>query len=156
MLLLSSCTRVFLLPGVARSLVLEGKLNILLVDDDYTLARSTAKLIHRLGGYNVHITDEPAEIFHRCQAKEVDLVLMDVNLAGAQWQGQAVSGADIARILKNQAQTAYIPIILVTAYAMASERQILLESSHADEFIAKPITNYQSLLALIHQFCPVN
>lgn len=126
-------------------------MNILLVDDDRTLAHSTAKLIHRLGGHNVDITDEPAEIFWLCQAKDVDLVIMDVNLPGAQWQGQAVSGADIARMLKNHPHTANIPIILVTAYAMLNEQQALLETSEADKFVAKPITDYAGLLELIHQ-----
>ncbi|NHC35284.1 response regulator [Scytonema millei VB511283] len=124
-------------------------MNILLVDDDYTLARSTAKLLQRLGGHYVYITDDPAEIFRRCQTQAVDLVIMDINLPDAQWQGQAVSGADISRVLKNQAQTARIPIILVTAYALAGERQFLLAASQADEFVAKPITDYNSFLNLI-------
>ena len=126
-------------------------MNILLVDDDRTLAHSTAKLIHRLGGHNVDITDEPAEIFWLCQAQDVDLVIMDVNLPGAQWQGQAVSGADIARMLKNHPHTANIPIILVTAYAMLNEQEALLKTSEADKFVAKPITDYAALLELIHQ-----
>lgn len=128
-------------------------LNILLVDDDYTLARSTAKLIQRLSGHNVYITDEPAEIFRCCQAGEVDLVMMDINLPEAQWQGQPVSGADIARILKNNSQTASIAIILVTAYAMLTEQQALLAASQADQFCAKPITDYAALLELIAQSC---
>lgn len=125
------------------------RLNILLVDDDYILARSTAKLLHRLGGHHVYVTDDPAEIFRLCQTQVVDLVIMDINLPTAQWQGQAVSGADLSRVLKNRAQTARIPIILVTAYAMASERQILLTASQADEFVTKPITDYHSFLELI-------
>lgn len=130
-------------------------MKILLVDDDEALAYSTAKLIHRIGGHNVYITDEPAEIFERCQAKDVDLVIMDVNLPGASWQGQAVSGADLARILKNHPLTADIPIILVTAYAMVKERTTLLENSQADQFIAKPIVDYAALLDLISQLCQV-
>jgi CheY-like chemotaxis protein len=124
-------------------------LNILLVDDDYVLAKGTAKLIQRLGGHQVWITDEPVEILQQCQTGSVDLVLMDVNLPGAQWEGQEVSGTDISRILKNQPKTANIPIILLTAYAMVSERQTLLEASKADEFCAKPITDYEALLKLI-------
>jgi CheY-like chemotaxis protein len=128
-------------------------LNILLVDDDYKLAYSTAKIIHRLASHNVYITDKPTEIFYLCQTQKVDLVMMDVNLPGAQWQGKTVSGADIASILKKHPQTTNIPIILVTAYAMLTERQVLLEASQADEFIAKPIIDYTSLLELIHQLC---
>lgn len=132
------------------------QLNILLVDDDYTLAQSTAKLIHRLGGHKVYITDEPVEIFRCCQAEEVDLVIMDINLPGAQWQGQAVSGADLAQLLKDCSLTAHIPIILVTAYAMVAERQSLLEASQADEFIAKPITDYNFLLDRIYRLSQRN
>ncbi len=128
-------------------------LNILLVDDDYKLAYSTAKIIHRLASHNVYITDKPTEIFYLCQTQKVDLVMMDVNLPGAQWQGKTVSGADIASSLKKHPQTTNIPIILVTAYAMLTERQVLLEASQADEFIAKPIIDYTSLLELIHQLC---
>lgn len=131
----------------------ESKLNILLVDDDYTLAYSTAKLIHRIGGHVVYVVDEPAEIFWQCENKNIDLILMDVNLPHAQWQGMAVSGADLARVLKNYPPTVDIPIILVTAYAMLAERKVLLENSQADELMTKPITDYGALLDLIHQLC---
>lgn len=131
-------------------------MNILLVDDDYALARSTAKLLQRLGGHCVYVTDDPAEIFQRCQRQAVDLAIVDINLPDARWQGQAVSGADISRVLKNQAQTARIPIILVTAYALAGERQFLLSVSHADEFVAKPITDYNSFLELIRYLGRIN
>jgi CheY-like chemotaxis protein len=126
-------------------------LNILLVDDDYMLAKGTAKLIARLGSHDVVITDDPAEIIQLCQAGAVDLVMMDVNLPGAQWQGQEVSGAELCRFLKTQPSTAHIPIILLTAYALVNERQTLLAASQADEFCPKPITDYEALLELIEQ-----
>ena len=126
---------------------------VLLVDDDALLAKGTAKLIQRLGGHHVVITDEPADIISRCRSQSVDIVLMDVNLPGAEWEGQAVSGADLAHVLKTQAQTTHLPIILVTAYAMLDERQALLKRSHADALCVKPITNYKSLLELIDRLC---
>lgn len=127
--------------------------NVLLVDDDVLLAKGTAKLIQRLGGHQVTISDDPADIVLRCQSQPVDIVLMDVNLPGAEWEGQAVSGADLAHVLKNHPRTAHLPIILVTAYAMMDERQALLERSQADALCAKPITNYKSLLELIDRLC---
>ncbi|MCT7950168.1 response regulator [Ancylothrix sp. C2] len=126
-------------------------MNILLVDDDYLLAKGTAKLIQRIGGHNVTISDEPAEIVKQCEAGTVDVVLMDVNLPGASWQGQEISGADLSRILKTRPPTAHIPIIMVTAYAMLTERQTLLALSQADEFCTKPITDYEFLLNLIER-----
>lgn len=132
---------------------MKNSLNILLVDDDYLLAKGTAKLIQRLGGHQVSIADEPAEIFQVCESGKIDLVMMDVNLPGAQWQGQEVSGTDISRLLKIQPKTASIPIILVTAYAMVTERQPLMRNSLADAFCPKPITDYEALLEMFDRLC---
>lgn len=129
----------------------KSSLKILLVDDDYLLAKGTAKLIQRLGGHEVDITDNPTDIFSQCQSGTVDLVLMDVNLPGAEWDGKGVSGADLSRILKRNPTTAEIPVILITAYAMLSEREELMEISQADDFYPKPITDYDALLASIAQ-----
>jgi len=126
-------------------------LKILLVDDDYLLAKGTAKLIECLSKYSVALADEPAEIFRRCQSGEVDVVLMDVNLPGAYWGQEEVSGTDIARMLKTDPKTAYIPIILLTAYALLSERTKLLEASLAEALYTKPVTDYEELLGLITQ-----
>lgn len=124
-------------------------MKILLVDDDYLLAKGTAKLLERLGGYQVIIADEPAAIFQACQTGEVDVVLMDVNLPGARWDNEEISGADLACFLKTDPQTAHIPIILLTAYAMLSERQELLQASQADALLTKPVTDYNVLFKLM-------
>lgn len=127
-------------------------MNILLVDDDYLLAKGTAKLIERLSNYPVILADEPAEIFRLCQSGTIDVVLMDVNLPGAYWEEEEVSGADLARLLKTDPKTAYLPIILLTAYALLSERQRLLQISLADDLYTKPVTDYDHLLKLITKF----
>lgn len=125
-------------------------MNILLVDDDYLLAKGTAKLIERLSGHKVQITDDPSQIFYKCENREVDLVMMDVNIPGAIWEGKEVSGADLCCLLKNNPKTANIPIILVTAYAMLTERNSLLNQSQANDLCTKPITNYEELIVLIN------
>lgn len=126
-------------------------MKILLVDDDYLLAKGTAKLIERLSSHQVVIVDEPADIFQQCQSGEVDIVLMDVNLPGAYWEDYEVSGADLTRLLKNSSQTAHIPVVLLTAYAMLSERHQLLQVSQADDLLTKPVIDYQALLELMNQ-----
>lgn len=112
-----------------------------------------AKLIERLSGYQVLVTDKLDDIFQRCEAGEIDLVIMDVNLPEAHWEGKDISGADISRLLKSNSKTAKIPIILITAYALESERQSLLNISQADEFYIKPITDYDNLVRTINQLC---
>jgi len=121
-------------------------LKILLVDDDTLLAETTATLIQCSGDHQVYITDEPTEVFRQCQSGNIDVVMMDVNLPGAEWQGKSVSGADLSRLLKTQPHTANIPIILVTAYALVNEQNYLLETSKADSFYAKPILDFDLFL----------
>ncbi len=60
-------------------------LRILLVEDNFPLAKSTAKLIERLSEHLVQITDEPQTIWELCAAGTVDIVLMDINLPEASW-----------------------------------------------------------------------
>ncbi|WP_298916819.1 response regulator [uncultured Nostoc sp.] len=122
-------------------------LNILLVEDNQLLAQGTAKLIERLGGHQVFITAEPKEIFQQCEAGAVELVIMDINLPGARWQGQKVDGSMLSRYLK--AQWKQIPIILVTAYTMPAEQHLLLSQSGADSCYTKPITDYDAFLDMI-------
>ncbi|WP_082650450.1 response regulator [Mastigocoleus testarum] len=124
-------------------------LKILLVEDNLALAKSTAKLIKRIGGHQVQLTDEPKTIFELCTAGEVDIILMDINLPGAFWCGKEVSGTDLSRLLKANKETATIPIILLTAYATLRERESLLADSEANEFFAKPINDYAALIKAI-------
>ena len=75
---------------------------------------------------------------------------MDINLPTASWEGEdIISGADLSYLLKTQPKTAHIPIILLTAYAILQERQLLLENSKADDFFTKPISDYNELLEAI-------
>jgi two-component system, cell cycle response regulator DivK len=128
-------------------------LHILLVEDDAILAESTAALIERLGNHRVYITDDPPAVFCYCESGTIDIVMMDVNLAGARWQGEPISGADLSRSLKAEPITAHIPVVLVTAYALTSEREKLLELSRADGLYAKPIINYKGLLDFLNRLC---
>lgn len=126
-------------------------MKILLVDDDTMLAETTATLIQCIGDHQVYITDEPMEVFRQCQSGNIDVVMMDVNLPGAQWEGRAISGADLSRLLKTQPQTANIPIILVTAYALVNEQHYFLKTSKADSFYAKPILDFDAFLEELSQ-----
>lgn len=126
-------------------------LRILLVEDNLPLAKSTAKLLERLSGHQVSITDSPKTIWELCTAGKVDLVLMDINLPEANWLGKKVSGADLSRLLKENKETAHISIIILTAYAMENERQSILANSQADAFLSKPINNYHLLIEMLEK-----
>ncbi len=126
-------------------------LKILLVEDDLFLAKSTAKLIERMSAYRVQVTDNPKTLFELCTTGKIDIVIMDINLPGASWAGAEVSGTDLSRLLKTKSETAHIPVLILTAYAMANERESLITDSQADEFLTKPIRDYNILIEKIEQ-----
>lgn len=126
-------------------------LKILLVEDNVPLAKSTAKLIERLSTHQVHLTVNPETIFELCTSGKIDIIIMDINLPGASWEGAEVSGADLSRLLKTKSATAHIPIVILTAYAMANERDSLMANAQADEFLTKPIRDYNILIKKIEQ-----
>jgi CheY-like chemotaxis protein len=63
--------------------------------------------------------------------KSPDVILMDVQLPG-------LDGLTFAQQLKAEAATAHIPIIALTALAMAGDRERTLAAG-CDGYIAKPI-----------------
>ena len=71
-----------------------------------------------------------------------DVILLDLEMPDADcWE--------VVRRLKNDAQTGHIPIIGMSAYAVASERQKAIATG-CDEFEAKPI-EFESLVATIRR-----
>ncbi|KPQ36339.1 MAG: CheY-like receiver [Phormidesmis priestleyi Ana] len=126
-------------------------MNILLVEDDYLLGRSTAKLLEKLGDHRVRLTHKAADVFKHCQSGAIDLVIMDVNLPGTFWQGEEVSGVDLSRLLKTHAKTAHLPVVLLTAHSMNADQARLVRNAHADCLCTKPIEDYEAFLALLMQ-----
>ncbi len=62
-----------------------------------------------------------------------DMILMDVNL------GSGMSGLDLTRILRGKKETATIPIIGITGYAMKTDQRAVLEAG-CDDYLSKPFT----------------
>ncbi len=59
---------------------------------------------------------------------------------------EKVSGTDLSRLLKTKPETAHIPIVILTAYAMANERESLIVNSQANELLTKPIRDYNTFI----------
>ncbi|MGD1895504.1 MAG: response regulator [Phormidesmis sp.] len=127
-------------------------MNILLVEDDYLLGRSTARLLESTGEHRVRLTHKAADVFKHCQSGTVELVIMDVDLPGTFWQEEEVTGLDLSRLLKSRAQTARIPIVLLTANEADADQGSLLSEALADGIYPKPITDANEFSRLLQHF----
>jgi two-component system, cell cycle response regulator DivK len=122
---------------------------VLIVEDDPMNFRVFAKILTKRGGLEVKGTEDVEEVIRIAQAKEVDVILMDVSLARSVYQGKAVDGIKITQILKSDPQTASLPVILVTAHAMEGDKENFLKQSGADGYISKPVVDHQQFIAQI-------
>ncbi len=77
------------------------------------------------------------------KAELPDLILMDLSMP-------AVDGWRATELLKSDPETREIPIIVVSAHAMASERE-RAERAGCDAFVTKPF-DVADLLGLIEKF----
>ncbi|MGB3790571.1 MAG: response regulator [Phormidesmis sp.] len=126
-------------------------MNILLVEDDYLLGRSTVRLLEASGQHRVRLTHNAADVFKLCEAGSIELVLMDVNLPGTFWQDKEVTGVDLSRILKSNPMTWHLPVVLLTANATEVDQVNLMSSGLADLVCTKPIKDADRLLSVLVQ-----
>lgn len=103
---------------------------ILLVEDDDT-SREMLSLRLQLKGHAVIEAVDGQEAIDTARQELPDLILMDMNLP-------TMDGWTVTRQLKAAEQTRTIPIIGVSAHAMAGDREKAL-SAGCDEYETKPV-----------------
>jgi CheY-like chemotaxis protein len=74
-----------------------------------------------------------------------------VSLADTRIAGDKVDGVELTRRIRSLAGCAHLPIILLTAHAMRGDREHLLFSSGANDYVAKPIADQQGLVDLLRR-----
>lgn len=114
-----------------------ARASILIADDD-EMNREFLSTILSDEGYRVLCAKNGDEALDAIHHNLVDLALLDVIMPGR-------SGYEVCRIVKSQAETRFIPIVLVTGLSKVDER-IRGITCGADDFLSKPI-NRQELLA---------
>ena len=103
---------------------------ILLVEDNELNRDMLSRRLTRRG-FEVLIAEDGQKGMDMTQNEHPDLVLMDMSLP-------VVDGWEATRRLKASEETKHIPIIGLTAHAMAGDREKTLEAG-CDEYDTKPI-----------------
>ena len=117
---------------------------ILIVEDNEMNRDMLSRRLERRG-YTVLIATDGAAGIDVVRTKAPDLVLMDMSLP-------VVDGWEATRILKSDPALRQIPVIALTAHAMANDRDNALEAG-CDDYDTKPI-ELPRLLAKIEALLP--
>ncbi|MBS0662289.1 MAG: response regulator [Verrucomicrobia bacterium] len=115
---------------------------ILLVEDNEMNRDMLARRLQKRG-YELIVAVDGILAVEMTQKEKPDLVLMDMSLPG-------MDGWEASRRLKADPATAAIPIIALTAHAMAEDREKALAAG-CNEFETKPV-DLASLLAKMESF----
>jgi two-component system, cell cycle response regulator DivK len=103
---------------------------ILLIEDNERNRYLAAFLLRNRGHAVLEAVDGPEGIA-LAERERPDLILLDIQLPG-------LDGYEVARRLKRHPVLCAIPIVAVTSYAMAGDRDKALEAG-CDGYIEKPI-----------------
>jgi CheY-like chemotaxis protein len=103
---------------------------ILIVEDNEMNLDMLSRRLERRGYETIAATDGLRGV-ELALAERPDLILMDMRLPG-------LDGWEATRRIKVNSETSKIPIIALTAHAIAGDREKALESG-CDEYEAKPI-----------------
>jgi DNA-binding response OmpR family regulator len=105
---------------------------ILLIEDDADIALSVKYNLERDGNFQVTTVQDGESGVREATRRSPDLVLLDLNLPG-------MEGLDVCRALRQDGQTAAVPIIMLTARVDETDKVTGLELG-ADDYVTKPFS----------------
>ncbi|MCD6165728.1 PleD family two-component system response regulator [bacterium] len=112
----------------------------ILVVDDIAINLELQKAYLTTAGYEVIEAKSGQEALQKVRDEKPDLILLDVMMP-------KMSGYEVCKILKNDPETQFIPIIMVTALTSVEDKIRGIEAG-ADDFISRPF-NKTELMARV-------
>lgn len=107
-------------------------MKILIVDDFSTMRRIIKNLLRDLGFSNTHEADDGLTALPMLKNGDFDFLVTDWNMPG-------MSGIDLLRVVRADAQLSALPVLMVTAEA---KRDQIIEAAQAgvSGYVVKPFT----------------
>jgi two-component system, cell cycle response regulator DivK len=105
-------------------------ITILLVEDNEMNRDMLSRRLARKG-YRVLVAHDGGEGHALAHSENPDLILMDMSLP-------VMNGWEVTRLLKSDSATRHIPVIALTAHALATDRVKAIEAG-CDDYDTKPV-----------------
>ena len=117
---------------------------VLYVEDNEYNRKIVRQLLRRTP-YRLQEAPDGEAALEMVRQERPDLILMDVQLP-------KTSGLEVTKMLRDDAATASVPIIMVTSFALSGDDQKAMAAG-ASAYLAKPYSP-RELLGLIRKFLP--
>ena len=121
----------------------------ILATDDVPVNRELVRTILEKRGHKVTLAENGQEALDAWRNGSFDLLLMDIQMP-------EMDGLTATRIIREEEvqRGGHVPIIAMTAYAMAGDRDRCLQAG-MDDYVAKPV-NPSELSEVISRFCGID
>ncbi|MHC0054468.1 response regulator transcription factor [Actibacterium sp. D379-3] len=106
--------------------------DVLLIEDEPNIIEAIRFILSR-DGWSVQTHSDGTSAYAAVRAKRPDVVILDVMLPGR-------SGFDILRDIRAGADTAALPVLMLTAKGQTRDRE-MAASLGASRFMSKPFSN---------------
>ncbi|AKH65594.1 MULTISPECIES: chemotaxis response regulator CheY [Photorhabdus] len=107
-------------------------LKFLVVDDFSTMRRIVRNLLKELGFNNVEEAQDGTEALTKIRSSQFDFIISD-------WNMPNMDGLELLKVIREDAQLAKIPVLMVTAEAK-KENIIAAAQAGASGYVVKPFT----------------
>ena len=124
---------------------------VVIVEDNESVAKFFRYVLEHNGAYSAAITESGDEAVTLARDQDTVALLVDVSLRATQYAGRYIDGVELSRIVKDDPQSAHVPVIIATAHVMSGDRERFLRDSKADGFVRKPVVDPQDLLSLLNR-----
>jgi DNA-binding response OmpR family regulator len=111
---------------------MENPITVLIIDDNLELLEVLSEGLELAGPFSVRTACDGVQGLEECLAEHPDCLVIDVKMP-------QLNGYQLVRALRGDAETADIPLILLTALAQDYERFAGLAAG-TDRYMIKPVT----------------
>ena len=113
---------------------------ILIVEDENDVVDLLTLNLRKAGGFLISKAGDGATGLTKARAEKPDFIILDLMLP-------KIPGLEVCKILKSEAATRHIPILMLTARAEEIDRVVGLECG-ADDYVTKPFSPREIVLRI--------